>query len=182
MSDTTETTSPRRALWRRRDTWIVAAALAVLGVAVVAVPTALAFRGLGGHGGHGFGSGMLHDPERARAHAAVAVEWAFRAVDATEQQREEGRVVVERLVDQLVPLREQHLVHRQAVARELVQPQIDRAALEQLRSEGLGLADEASRIVVDGVADLAEVLSPGQRAELLELAHRFHRAGHPPLH
>jgi len=38
------------------------------------------------------------------------------------------------------------------------------------------------RIVVDGVADLAEVLSPGQRAELLELAHRFHGGGHPPLH
>jgi hypothetical protein len=60
------------------------------------------------------------------------------------------------------------------VARELVQPQIDRVALERLREEGLALAEEASRIAVDGVADLAEVLSPEQRAELLELAHRFH--------
>jgi len=177
MGDTKQTTSTRRSLWRRRDVWIVAVALAVLGVGVVAVPTAMAFRSFGGHGGHGHG--MMQDPERAKAHAAVAVEWAFRAVDATDQQKEEGRVVVERLIDQLVPLREQHVAHRQAVARELLEPQIDRAALEQLRTEGLGLADEASLIIVDGVADLAEVLSPEQRTELLELAHRFH--GGEPL-
>ena len=181
MSETKQTTPTRRPLWRRRDVWIVALALAVLGAGVVAVPTAMAFRSFGGHGRHGLGHGMMQDPERAKAHAAVAVEWAFRAVDATDQQKEEGRVVVERLIDQLVPLREEHVVHRQAVARELLEPQIDRAALEQLRTEGLGLADEASRIMVDGVADLAEVLSPEQRAELLELAHRFHGGEHPPL-
>jgi predicted transcriptional regulator len=45
----------------------------------------------------------------------------------------------------------------------------------------MSLADEASRIGVDGVADLAEVLSPRQRAELLELLHRFHGGEHPPL-
>jgi Spy/CpxP family protein refolding chaperone len=179
MSGTNETTSPRRPLWRRRDAWIAAVAVAILGIGVVAVPTALAFRSFGGHGGHRWGHRLMQDPERAKAHAAVAVEWAFRAVDATDQQQEEGRVVVERLVDQLVPLREEHVAHRQAVARELLKAQIDRAALEQLRTEGLGLADEASRIVVDGVADLAEVLSPEQRVELLELAHRFH-GGEPP--
>jgi Spy/CpxP family protein refolding chaperone len=178
MSETKKKTPERRPFWRRRDVWVVGLALAVLGAGVIAVPTAMAFRGLGGHGGHGHG--MMKDPEQARAHAAFAVEWAFRAVDATDQQKEDGRVVVERLIDQLIPLREQHLAHREAVARELVKPQIDRAALEQLRTEGLGMADEATRIVVDGVADLAEVLSPEQRRELLELAHRFHGGGHPP--
>jgi Spy/CpxP family protein refolding chaperone len=180
MSEAKQTTPTHRPPWGRRDVWIVAVALAVLGAGVVAVPTAMAFRRFGGHGGHGLGYGMTQDPERAKAHAAVAVEWAFRAVDATKQQQEEGRVVVERLIDQLVPLREQHLAHRQAVARELLEPQIDRAALEQLRTEGLGLADEASLIIVDGAADLAEVLSPEQRAELLELALRFHGGEHPP--
>lgn len=182
MSEQTQKQTPRRPLWRRRDVWIVAVAVAVLGIGVVAVPSVMAFRSIGGHGGHGFGHGMLQDPEQTRAHAAVAVEWAFRAVGATERQKEEGRIVVERLIDQLLPLREQHLAHRQALARELLEPQIDRAALEELRAEGLGMADEASRIIVDGVADLAEVLSPAQRAELLELAHRFHGGGHPPVH
>jgi Spy/CpxP family protein refolding chaperone len=156
---------------------MVAVALVVLGAGVVAVPTAMAFRSFGGHGGHGF----AHSPEQARERAAFGVEWAFRAVDATEAQRADGKAVVERLVDQLIPLAERHRAHREAVARELVQPQIDRAALEQLREEGMAMADEASRIAVDGVADLAEVLSPEQRAELLELLHRFHGGDHPPI-
>ncbi len=175
MSDNKQPESGRP-FWRRRDVWVVGLALAVLGVAVVAVPTAMAFRSLGDHGGHGF----AHNPEQARERAAFGVEWAFRAVDATEEQRQEGKAVVERLVDQLIPLGERHREHREAVVRELVRPQIDRAALEQLREEGMALADEASRIAVDGVADLAEVLSPEQRAELLELVHRFHRGDHPP--
>jgi Spy/CpxP family protein refolding chaperone len=174
MSEGTKTTTQRPPFWRRKETWVLAGALAVLGATVVAIPTAMAFRG---HGGHGF----AHDPEKAREHAAFAVEWAFRAVDATEAQRAEGKVVVERLVDQLIPLGERHREHREAVARELVQPQIDRAALEQLRGQGMALADEASRIVVDGVADLAEVLSPEQRAELFQLLHRFHHGGPPPV-
>jgi protein CpxP len=177
MSQGTTTTPERRSFWRRRETWAVAVALAVLGTGVVAVPAALASRGFGGHGRHG----LLDDPEKAREHAAFAVEWAFRAVDASEAQRAEGKMVVERLVDQLIPLAERHQAHREAVARELVKPQIDRAALEQLREEGMGLADEASQIVVDGVADLAEVLSPAQRAELLGLLHRFHGGEHPPI-
>jgi Spy/CpxP family protein refolding chaperone len=173
MSESTKSVPERQSLWRRKETWAVAAAIAVLAVAVVAVPSALAFRG---HGGHGF----AHDPERARERAAFAVEWAFRAVDATEAQRAEGKVVVERVVDQLIPFGERHREHREAVARELVKPQIDRAALEQLREQGIAMADEASRIAVDGMADLAEVLSPEQRAELLELAHRFHHGAHSP--
>ena len=122
-----QTTSTRRPFWRRRDVWVVAVALAVLGAGVVAVPTAMAFRSFGGHGGgHGFG----HSPEQARERAAFGVEWAFRAVDATEAQRAEGKAVVQRLVDQLIPLAESHRAHRETVARELVKPQIDRAALE----------------------------------------------------
>jgi Spy/CpxP family protein refolding chaperone len=109
------------------------------------------------------------------------VEWAFRAVDATEDQQAQGAAVVGRLVDRLVPLAARHRAHREAVARELVRPQIDRAALEQLRQEGLAMADEASQVVVDGVAELAEVLSPEQRSELLELVHRFHGGDHPPI-
>ena len=87
--------------------------------------------------------------------------------------------MVERVVDQLIPLGESHRAHRQAIARELMKPLIDRAALEQLRGEGMVLADEASQIAIGGVADLAEVLEPEQRAELLELLHRFHGGEHP---
>ncbi len=120
MSDMKQTTPARRVFWRQRRFWTMAAALSVLGAVAVAVPAAMAHRGFGGHGGHGF----AHDPEKARERAAFAVEWAFRAVDATEQQQDEGRVVVERIVDELIPLGESHRAHRQGIARELVKPHI----------------------------------------------------------
>ena len=177
MSET-KPTEERRPFWRRRNIWIVTLAMGVLGAGAVAVPAAMAFRAFGGHGG-GFRHGMAHDPVKAKEHAAFAVEWAFRAVDATEEQKADGRVVVERVVDQLIPLGERHRVQREALVHEMGKPQIDRLALERLREEGLALADEASRIGLEGVADLAEVLSPEQRVELLQLAHRFHRGeGH----
>ena len=51
---------------------------------------------------------------------------------------------------------------------------VDSAELESLRLEGLALADTASRIVVNGVADVAKVLTLPQRQELADLAARFH--------
>ena len=42
-----------------------------------------------------------------------------------------------------------------------------------LRLVGLKLADEASRTIVSGLADFAEVLKPEQRAELMEWVERF---------
>lgn len=175
MSETRQETPKGRPFWRRRDVWIVTGALAVLGAGAVAVPAAMAFKGFGG--GHHRGFRMLHNPEQAREHAAFAVEWAFRAVDATEEQKAEGRVVAERVVDQLVPLAERHKAQREALVAEMAKPQIDRVALERLREDGLALADEASRVGLDGIADLAEVLTPEQRTELLEMAHRVRDGG-----
>ena len=57
----------------------------------------------------------------------------------------------------------------------LGQETIDRGALESLRVQELELAEQASRTLVAGIADVAESLTPAQRAELLELASRFHR-------
>jgi len=159
--------------WSRRGYWMTGVAVAALLAATVAVPAVMAHRGFGGGGRHGFGHG-LQDPEQARERAAFAIEWAFRAVDGTEAQRQEARVVADRVIDELAPIASRHRDNREAMVRELVRPQVDRAALESLREQELLLADEASRVAVAAVADLAEVLTPEQRAELVSLAHRFH--------
>jgi Spy/CpxP family protein refolding chaperone len=48
----------------------------------------------------------------------------------------------------------------------LLQPTMDRAALEALRAEQIASADEASKKLVQFLADAADVLTPEQRAKL----------------
>ena len=58
----------------------------------------------------------------------------------------------------------------------LTAPTIDRNALEQLRAAEIAHIDQASRKMVNAMADAAEVLSPQQRAKLATLL----QADHPP--
>jgi Spy/CpxP family protein refolding chaperone len=73
-----------------------------------------------------------------------------------------------------LPVREQHLAQRQALLEALKQPTIDRQALEQLRQAKLQLAETASSRLAEALADIAEVLTPEQRTELLAFAARWH--------
>jgi Spy/CpxP family protein refolding chaperone len=130
------------------------------------------------HGGHGFG-GRMHDPAQAKQHVGLAVEFALRGVSATDEQRQQVRRIAERTIDAVAPAAEQHRSHREAIVRELGKPEIDRAAVERLRAQELTMADQASRALVAGLLDAAEVLSPEQRGELIELARRFHGEGVP---
>jgi len=171
-------------LWLTRRFWLAAAAIvAALTLLAAVAPRASAYRaltghGFGGHGRHGFGAQVLKDPAAAKQHAGMAVEWALRGVDATEEQKQRARRITDRLVDELVPSIEKHRGFREAMARELARPEIDREALERLRQEELALADAASRRLVAAIADLGEVLTPEQRAELVAFAHRFHGEAH----
>jgi Spy/CpxP family protein refolding chaperone len=110
----------------------------------------------------------------------MAVEWVLRGVNATEEQKQRARRITDRLVDELGPSIEKHRSFREAMARELAKPDIDREALERLRQDEIALADAASKRAVAAIADLGEVLTPEQRAELVAFAHRFHAEG--PAH
>jgi Spy/CpxP family protein refolding chaperone len=104
----------------------------------------------------------------------MAVEWALRGVDATDEQMQQAKRIAERLVDELGPVVAKHREHRETIARELAKPEIDREALEQLRRQELTLADHASKLAVDSFADLGEVLTPQQRQDLISFVHTFH--------
>jgi Spy/CpxP family protein refolding chaperone len=150
-------------------------------------PRAWAFRAVhaGGFGGHGFGGRhafagqLLKDPARAKDHVATATEFVLRGLNASDEQKQKARVITDRMVDQAGPLAERHRALHEALVRELAKPQIDRAAIEKLRQQGMGLADEASRTALAGVEDLGDILTPEQRADLVELAQRFHGDGPP---
>lgn len=179
MPETNEqTVSGGRPLWRRRQFWIGGGILGGLAVLGAIAPGAWAFRGLAGHGfaGHhrGFAAQILRDPAAAKQHAGMALEWVLRGVGASEDQKQQARRITDRVIDELGPTAQRHLQNREAMARELAKPEIDRTALERLRVEEIGLADQASKAAVGAVADLAEVLTPEQRGELVAFAHRFH--------
>ncbi|MGE5126404.1 MAG: Spy/CpxP family protein refolding chaperone [Betaproteobacteria bacterium] len=186
-----ETQGGRRPVWSRRWFWTAGALL--IGAAAVATvaPRAWAFRGMpahafaarhgsGGHGGRGaraFGLSMPSDPAAAKQHLAAMSDLVLRGVNATDDQKQRTRQITDRLIDQLGPVVERHHQLHAALVAELAKPQIDRAAIEKLRQDGLALADEASKIALDGVEEIGDVLTPDQRKELIDLGRRLHGHG-----
>jgi Spy/CpxP family protein refolding chaperone len=156
---------------------------ALLGAAALAAligtrPLLAAFQdGAGFHrpwrGGGGHHRNMT--PEAAKEHMQVAAKWALRGIDANELQQEKVNKVLAGAIDDLFRLKEQHQTNREAFAAQLGGASIDRAALEEIRKSELALADEASRRFVQALADVAEVLTPEQRQQILDHVHRHHR-------
>jgi Spy/CpxP family protein refolding chaperone len=182
MADTSQgTQAGKTRFWGRRRFWITGGVLAGLAALVAVTPRAFARgfagHGFGGHGRHAFGARMMEDPAAAKQHAGMAVEWVLRGVDATQEQKQQAKRITDRLIDELGPLVEKHRGFRESMARELAKPEIDREALERLRREEIALTDQASKLAVGSIADLGEVLTPEQRAELAAFAHRFHAEG-----
>jgi len=163
---------------RRRVFWLgaIAASLVAAITSLVAIVSSSEARATGGffgghHGPHGHG---IHDGETVRGHAEHAVRWMLHSVDASQEQQARVGEIVGSALDSLAPLAQAHRAHRRALAELLAQESIDRGALESLRAQELGLADEASRRLIASLAEIAEALTPAQRAELFEFASRFH--------
>ena len=127
------------------------------------------------HGGHrGWHHQHATDAASMSERLEFATDWFMQRIDATAEQRQQVQTLVRGAVQDLVPLREQHQAHRQAFLEALQQPSIDRNTLEALRQAELQLAETASSRFINALADIADILTPEQRAELLTLAQRFH--------
>ena len=114
-------------------------------------------------------------PEAAREHLQVAAKWALRDIDASDQQQEKVNAIVAAAVDDLLRLRQQHQANQAALHAQLTGASIDRAALEEIRKSEMTLADEASKRLVQALADASEVLTPEQRQALAERIHGHHQ-------
>lgn len=152
--------------------------LLLVGATALSASLASAAPGWWGHEGHrrwGHFRGGPHDPERARERAELAVGWVLRYVDASDEQERQVQAIVGDTAEQLLGLAGQHHAHREAFVSALLESDVDRAELEAIRRAELELAEVASAQLIDALADVAEVLTPEQRQQLVELAQHFHR-------
>jgi len=118
---------------------------------------------------HGMAGHM--DPAEMDRHIAEVVDQALS--DGTAEQKARLTAIIRSAHAAMAPM---HAQLRQAHERAhelLMQPHVDRAALEALRAEQVRQLDAASRRFVDSLADAADMLTPEQRARLFG-----HMGGH----
>jgi Spy/CpxP family protein refolding chaperone len=167
--------NPRRP-WRR-------IAIAVLIGSMAAGVGVKAFAHGGGPFGSGFGRGGWHmgpggqtDPEAMKRRIDASVRWMLADINATEAQQQRIADIVGATMKEMAPLREKHREARRTVMELLTQPNVDRAAIEAIRAQEIQSADAMSKRFVQSLADVADVLTPEQRAQLA--AKMKQRRGH----
>ena len=141
----------------------------LLGAGVTAQAARYGWHGMGHHWGH------AKTEEQVRERALDKTAWVLGRVDATPGQQQAINAIVTALVGDLYPLRSASRDQRRALITELARPEVDAEALETIRSEGIGLADQASRSLVTAVVDASRVLTPEQREELAAMVARHRR-------
>jgi len=95
--------------------------------------------------------------------------------DASSEQKQKIYTITQKAADDIFELRAKHLEARKQLVETLVAPTVDRARLEALRADQMKLAETATKRVADAVADVAEVLTPAQRADLARQFERWQR-------
>jgi Spy/CpxP family protein refolding chaperone len=120
--------------------------------------------------------------ERFASHAEWMTRRWLHRLDASEEQQDAIRRIVDREVEALLALRGDGDDHRADWLTLLRADTIDRDAIEALRREHLDQADRVSAQLAQALVEVAEVLTVEQRQELLDMAkehrslrrHRWH--------
>lgn len=167
----TETAAPKAGL--RNRGFLLAAAVSI---GLVVAGAAAVASGIGSHRGghHGLHRG---GPERI----SFATDRALAFVDATPEQSEKIRTIVDRTVNDLAALRDEVEADRANAIALLRGPTIDRAAVEKFRADRIARIDAQSRQVTASILEVAETLTPDQRAKLADELGRLQERFRPPF-
>jgi Spy/CpxP family protein refolding chaperone len=148
---------------RRFGRWLLVTTLFL----TAAATGGIASRAIGQHAYGPFMTGPL-DPAQVEDRADRMTRHVAIEIDASNEQQEKLRAIVKGAVKDLLPIREKARLAREHAQTLLTGPSIDRAAIEQFRSEQMALADTASKRFAQALGDAAEVLTPEQRRKLHE--------------
>ncbi len=125
--------------------------------------------GWGHHGGpEAFMSGKPVDVEQANKFADKRMQHMLKEVKASDEQKAKASAIVKASVEKGAPLAEKMRDNHVQMRKLMSAATIDKAAIEALRAEQVKLVDEASKLATQTMQDVAEVLTPEQRAKLAE--------------
>jgi periplasmic protein CpxP/Spy len=148
------------------------AAAMLVGAALAAGMGAIA------HGTSACNGGMLMDGTQSSADVSAHVDHMLKhfyvEIDASAAQKAQIDPLVKQAVADLLPLRTQARAAHTSAVQALTQATIDRGALETARAEHLQLADQASKRIVQLIADVGDVLNVQQRKTLADHLERMH--------
>ena len=116
----------------------------------------------------------LFGAKDARQGAEFVVDRMMSEVKADDAQKLKARGIVDTAASDLQELAAQHHESHKELVAILSAPTLDRAKLEALRIKSVHSVDESSKRIVVAVADLAEILTPAQRLQLVERIERKH--------
>jgi periplasmic protein CpxP/Spy len=119
---------------------------------------------------HGFGPGMhrAFDADTASQRAERGIGYMLGRVDATPEQKAKITEIARTAIKDMIPAQQAHAAARDKVIAALKADKVDRAVIEQVRGEQLALGEALSKKATQAMADAADVLSPGQRAKLVD--------------
>jgi len=120
------------------------------------------------HGPAAFMSGHSVDAEQMGKFAERRVQHLLSEVDASSEQKAKASTIVKAALEQGQPLAEKMRDNHQQLHKLMSAASLDKAAIENLRADQLRLADEASKLATQTLENVAEVLTPEQRAKLAE--------------
>lgn len=114
---------------------------------------------------HGGQHGAM-DPAAADRHIGEMVDRVL--ADGTPEQKTRLAALIRSAHAEMGPVHEQLRQAHERAQQLLMQPRVDRAALESLRAAQMRQLDAASQRLVQRLADAAEILTPEQRARLFQ--------------
>jgi periplasmic protein CpxP/Spy len=154
------------------------AAAFLAGVGLTAGVGGLAWGEATGGWHHGMMMDGTHSVADVSAHVDHMLKHFYVEIDATDAQKVQIGPLVKQAVNDLLPLHTQlHAAHADAM-QALAKPTVDRTSLEAARVEHMQLAEQASKRIVQLLADVGDVLTAPQRQALADHLEHMHGMPH----